>query len=238
MYTWTTKKAKVFNKWELVKEFNVPIYYAEADEDWAKSDCLFHFRENRNYRLPEDLDFWSFGRYDQFLDYEKPNEDDYDYEDWLYYKDKFEEMTKKLDEEYYWQWLDWYEHSAISISIAWTWMQCRRDTSNNVWIVAIPKKYFEWEEAEKKAMEYLKNAVNDFSDWMNGWVYEFWITEEVEFTNPEHWSTYKDIPIDDVESGWYTMSMEDKYMEKDIEDNIKMICKNRWIEFDEIKIEG
>ena len=238
MYTWTTKKAKVFNKGELVKEFNVPIYYAEADEDWAKWDCLFHFRENRNYRLPQDLDFWSFDRYDQFLDYEKPNEDDYDYEDWLYYKDKFEEMTKKLDEEYYWQWLDWYEHSAIAISIAWTWMQCRFDTSNNVWIVAVPKEYFKWEEAEKEAYEYLNKAVNDFSDWMNGWVYEFWITEEVEFTNPEYWSTYKDIPIDEVESGWYTMSMEDKYMERDIEANIKMICEKRWIEFDEIKIEG
>ena len=235
MKTWEEKKVEVLKNWEIVKELRVPLYYADVDEEWAKWDCKFHFRENRSYRLPKDLDFWSFWKYDQFLDYIEPAEDDYDYEDWLYYKKEYEEMTQKLDNEYYWQWLDWYEHSAVAISIAWTWMQCRRDTSNKVWIVAIPKSYFEWQEnPEEKAYEYLKNAVDCYSDCFNGWVYEFRILEEVEFSNPNYWTVTEEVPIES-DSNWYLMS-DSELMEKDIEDNVKYYLEDKWIEYDEIKI--
>lgn len=235
METGRTNTIEVIKNWEVVKTFKAPIMYADVDEERAKWDCLFHFRENRNYRLPKDLDFWNFDKYDYFLDYKEPAEDDYDYEDWLYYKKEYEEMTKKLDDEYYWQWLDWYEHSAVAISIAWTWMQCRRDTSNNVWIVAVPKKYFEWENAEKDAMHYLKNAVEDYSDCFNGWVYESYLTEEVEFKNDNYWTITNDITIDDTWTNWYTMRTEND-MEDELIGFAKEICKDRGIEFDDIKI--
>lgn len=239
MDTGTTKTIEVFKNWEVVKIFKAPIMYADVDEDWAKWDCLFHFRDNRSYRLPKDLDFWSWDLFDEYnnSDYE-PSKDDYDYEDWKYNKERYEEMIKKLDDEYYWQWLDWYEHSAVAISIAWTWIQCRRDTSNRVWIVAVPKKYFDLNQMniEEKAYEYLKNAVDDYSDCFNGWVYESCLTEEVEFKNDDYWTITKDITIDDTWTNWYTMRTEDN-MEDELIGFAKMICKDREIEYDDIKID-
>lgn len=237
MDTGTIKTIEIIKNWEVVKTFKAPIMYVDIDEERAKWDCLFHFRDNRSYRLPKDLDFWSWDLFDEYnnSDYE-PEPDDYDYEDWKDKKERYEEMIKKLDDEYYWQWLDWYEHSAVEISIAWTWMQCRFDTSNNVWIVAVPKKYFEWEEAEKEAMRYLKNAVENYSDCFNGWVYESFLTEEVEFKNDDYWTITKDVEIDDTQTNWYTMRTEND-MEDELIGFAKMICKDRGIEFDEIKID-
>lgn len=237
MDTGTIKTIEIIKNWEVVKIFKAPIMYVDVDEERAKWYCLFHFRDNRSYRLPKDLDFWSWDLFDEYnnSDYE-PEPDDYDYEDWKDKKERYEEMIKKLNDEYYWQWLDWYEHSAVAISIAWTWMQCRFDTSNNVWIVAVPKKYFEWEEAEKEAMRYLKNVVEDYSDCFNGWVYESFLTEEVEFKNDDYWTITKDVAIDDTQTNWYTMRTEND-MEDELIGFAKMICKDRGIEFDDIKID-
>ena len=115
-------------------------------------------------------------------------------------------------------------------------MQCRWDTSNNVWIVAVPKEYFKWEEAEKEAMHYLKNAVEDYSDCFNGWVYESCLTEEVEVKNDDYWTITKDVAIDDTQTNWYTMRTEND-MEDELIGFAKMICKDRGIEFDDIKID-
>ena len=121
MDTGTIKTIEIIKNWEVVKTFKAPIMYVDVDEERAKWDCLFHFRDNRSYRLPKDLDFWSWDLFDEYnnSDY-KPEPDDYDYEDWKDKKERYEEMIKKLDDEYYWQWLDWYEHSAVAISRAWT----------------------------------------------------------------------------------------------------------------------
>lgn len=128
------------------------IGYEEDSESPRERDntgklCL---REHRRYKFPNELDF------DFCSDPEDTDE---------------KTIRETLEHRYHIFWLDCYEHSWILFSLSWQCMQCRFDTSNNVWFIAIPKKddsnpsiENSYEEAKKIAEAEIK-TYNQYLNW-------------------------------------------------------------------------
>lgn len=135
----------------------ISVYYdecAESPREWDNTGKLC-IRQHRRYCFPNELD---------------------------YDRDSAEEDSKKLYDEYHIFEIDCYEHSWISFSLSWWWMQCQFDTSKNCWFIAIPKNiYPDHAIAREIALEELKL----YNAYMNWEVYRYTIDKPDTYTNKE-----------------------------------------------------
>jgi len=199
-----TKEFQVFSKKDWVTQAMPVKWVAEVWNDWWRKEMedrfvKFDTREHRHYRFEHDLDFnwWLFDDYNN-LDNFKYWLDDEDRQE---ITEEAEAQIKKLDDNYYRWFVDCYDHSAISFSLAWQWMQDRRDTASRCWIIACPKAYNgydlkEWnespnkekwekveltlEEAEKEVIRYLWEY-NEYINWR--WPLEIFLEYEEEYVS-------------------------------------------------------
>lgn len=146
-----------------------------------RSDSKLCIREHRHYSFSNELD--------------------YDFE--------CEEPNGKQDlSDYFVFNLDCYIHSNIYFSLAWWWMQCRFDTSNDCWFIAMPKSQYESEEI---AQTNAKLEIDTYNKYINWEVYWFQETKPVIYT-AEDWRTITNWEIVDSCSGYYDIKdMLDEY---------------------------
>ena len=226
------KTINVFKKDKLVKTFYAPIDYAEfVDEQRVKDECKLHFKQHMDYNFPKDLDFFDFdtyGEWDYLLWLKEKDLDEYDKEKIKEYN----EMMEKLNSEYKRDWIDCYEHWTLHFSLVWQWIQCKFDTANRAGIIAVKKGIFS---EDFDFYKYFKEILGNYSSYCNGWIYEYYITEDLEFTNSDYWVLIEEVNVkEEVYSNWY-FNYND--LEEDLKDNIKRILGQRGIEFDKIEIE-
>lgn len=177
------------------------IGYEEYSESPRERDntgklCL---REHRRYKFPNELDF----------DFNLENENDDD------------ESIEALEKNYWIFRLDCYEHSWISFSLSWQGMQCKFDTSNNVWFIAIPK----WEDkitgavhnTQEEAKKIAEAEIKTYNQYLNGEVYRRTTEKPVKRTS-EDWQEKIEREYEDG-CWWY-------YDEKDILDEFKDLSTN------------
>lgn len=170
--------------------------YNPREDDNVGKLCL---REHRRYNFPNELDY----------DWDDMDDGGMD---WV-------EMSNLMKEYYIFR-LDCYEHSGISFSLAGQGMQCRFDTSNNVWFIAIPKKddsnpriENSYEEAKKIAEAEIKT----YNQYFNGEVYRRTTEKPIKRTSEDGQEKIER----EFEDGcwWY-------YDEKDILDEFKDLSPN------------
>lgn len=151
--------------------------------EWDNTGFLC-IRKHRNYKFPNELDF-DFDNYDDVHFAIKSGEklDDYDKENYA--------IFETLEHNHYIFWLDSYEHSWISFSLAWGGMQCKRDTSNNCWFIAVPKRDKLPNEdiwttrTEEEAKNIALNEIDTRNKYLNGEMYGYQIMKPVKRTNEE-----------------------------------------------------
>lgn len=161
---------------------------ADSPRDCRDNDLIkICFRENRNYRLPNDLNI--------------PFE--------------YEEATMILDgadKEYHIFVLDWYEHSGIVISLSGEGMQCNFDTSKWCWVICIRKEYLDKKYSKEEAEEIARDCIKEYTAYMNGEVYQYYIEEIVERTNGDRklitWEEVEDTRI----GGFYWIEETKNYI--------------------------
>ena len=157
-------------------------------EEWSNIWKLT-FRPHRSYKLPDEISF-------DFLWYDE------------WEKEAVEQM-ELLEKDYYVFFVDWYEHWWIAISLSWEWMQCRRDTARNAWLIAIPREYNwydlelwkdsknkeKWEKVivdEKEAVSIARQEIKDFDKYVNGEQYTADIYEKRHYICEETWEKSED----------------------------------------------
>lgn len=166
-------------------------------------------RKHRDYRFPNELDF-DFNAYD--------------------------EDEIKMPEKYYIFRLDCYEHGQIVFSFAGEGMQCRWDTTNHCWFIAVPKKYNAydlkeisvtpykkelWEKyevvelTESEARDIAKQELKEFNQYNNWEIYGYTVYQKVLWASETWEEKYEYETLDSC--GWY-FSIED--VKSDAEDYI------------------
>lgn len=207
-------KIKYFDKlWENTLE-NLQFYtwideFYDLDCCWKDDDSVkIDVREHRRYSFLHELwlDWW-------LLD-ETYEEGDYYYEDWL----ENEEKWKKINDEYYVFWLDFFEHSVIAFSLSLHRRDLgyyERDRSRNIWVIAVKKSdWIDFEMAEKIARE----TIDNYNSLLNWRVYEWRIEEDGDFY--------------DGCTGYYDSSEAFS----DWENAVENYLKTKWIKFDSFEI--
>lgn len=224
-------------------------WWNEMESRFVKLDV----RRHRHYTFQHDLDF----NRDLYDDYN--NLDNFKY--WLDDEDRkditesAEAQFKKLDDNYYRWFVDCYDHSAVSFSLAWCWMQCQFDTSNKCWIIACPKAYnsydFEernestkkdsWEkievsleEAEKEVKRYLEEY-NEYINWW--WPLEIFLEYEEEYVSTK-WNGNKitDRRYLDDSNLWIYYNRDLDQAKEDILDEAKKYLDDEHIEYGELSL--
>lgn len=209
-----TMKIKYFDKlWENTLE-NLQFFtwideYYDYDCTWKDDETVkIDVREHRHYNFLHDfwLDWW-------MLD-EEYEEGDYYYEDWLNEQEKW----RKINDEYYVFWLDFFDHSVIAFSLAMhrrdIWYY-ERDRSRNVGVIAVKKSdWIDFEQAEKIA----RTTIEDYNSLLNWRVYE-WRIEE-------NWDFY------DGCTGYY--NSDEAF--SDWENAVENYLKTKWIKFESFEI--
>ena len=151
-------------------------YYEDLDPRFNSNIWKFCVRKNRDYTFPNELDF-DFDAYDE---------------------DEIE-----TPENYYIFPLDCYIHGWVAFSLHWEGMQCRFDTANNCWFIAVPKKYnrYDLEEISKtkwkewtdhydpaelsrtEAKDIAREELNTYNQYLRWEIYEYIIYEKVKWTS-------------------------------------------------------
>lgn len=157
-----------FTKDNLVLEIDYD-FFADSPRD---SDDLtkFNIRKHRRYDFPEEFSF-----------------------DWENQK----EEVKRLSKDYHIFFLDCYEHSGITFSLMWTWMQCAFDTARNCWCIIVPNDV-----EHNNAREIVESELKQYNQYLNWEIYMFSLYET--FPNIEvEWRTYE-TPMELIDScGWF-----------------------------------
>ncbi len=170
MYTGETQKYKRI-PYKLIQ-----CEMAEDPRSYDDTDLVaLCVREHRHYTFANDLDF------------------DFDLDD-----DELEKEIKELSKKYHLFEIDMYEHSTVHFSLSGGGMQCRFDTSSDVWFIAISKEH---RPEEKEAEEIARNSLEEYSNYCNGFVYE-WVVKysEVGAGEDEYfWPYYSNSAWEDAE---------------------------------------
>ena len=206
------------------------VALVRAQEDWWEMESRFikvDFRKHRHYNLPKELDF------------------DWDaYDEWDEASDK---QIEFLNEHYYRWFVDCYDHSAVSFSIQWEWMQCRWDTARKCGIIACPKEYcwydFElwcnsiykdkedWpiQTTEQEAYKECKRYLAEFTERANWWwPLDVFMEYEETYQSIQSWDTKK-LRNSDWDSLGIYYSMDRDEIEWAVLEEAKRYLLDNWI---------
>ena len=155
----------------------------------------------------ERSNIWKM-RVQEHRHYTFPKEMDYDLDD-----DKDRAI---LEKHYHVFMLDCFIHSTVHFSLSWAGMQCRFDTANNIWYIAVPKEMNSYDQrawamstnqdkwtkriyTEKEAMDVAEDELKIYNQYTNWEVY-IWIIEQPVVWTSEHGARKTTWEI--VESCW------------------------------------
>lgn len=181
-------KTYKLNNWK-----RLVIWYNEGADSPREQDNIWKLciRKYRNYNFPNELKF----DFDLAID-----------------EEGFDEQEKEL-KPYYFFALDCYEHWGIVFSLAWSWMQCQFDTSEDCGFIAIPKiSEGVGEITKEQALSYAEDEIKMFNQYLNWEVYRYVIQESVKRTS-EDWRVRYEFEYEDWGCGYYDI--------KDILDEFK-----------------
>lgn len=177
------------------KEYKLVICQDECADDpridgWDREWSDLCIRKNRKYDFPNELDF------------------DFDaYDDW--------EITLPwLDPNQYIFQLDFYEHSWITFSLKWEWMNDRFDSSINVWFIIVSLDN-DAEKSDWLARDIAREYINNYNAYLNWEIYEFIIEEQDIITKDwkEYYSWWENY---DSCWGFYSFKEASEYINHDI----------------------
>ncbi len=144
----------IINFFIMLQKINIPwlgeleIIYDDFPFDPMESwEVMMDICPNRNYIFPKSFSL--------------------DWEDIKLYNNL--DSIKRFEKMYHICWLDCYQHSWISLSLAWEWMQCRFDTTKNIWVIWLHRETYTKEEA----IEYMRSFLRKYNAYLNWEFYCF-----------------------------------------------------------------
>lgn len=198
-------------------------------EDFKNEDIKIDIREHRSYTFEHD--FWL--KHDILdLDFTWESEEDLEYDsDYEQYKEEIAKY-KKIQDEYYVFWLDFFEHTTMSFSLT-----ARRenigyyefDRSRDVWIIAVKK---EIAKDEHDAMEIASKELEMYNSRCNGWIYQYALDEKEEYFS-------KDLKRKLTQYEFYdgcTGFIDFERCKEDAMDSVKSYLNSNGIEYDSLEL--
>lgn len=181
-----TEPIEIINRWNYKAIVSYDDYsYEDSPRDWVNATKLC-IKPHRHYVFPNELKI--------------------DWDD--------EEQMVDIEKGYRVYTIDCYEHGGISFSIHWEGIQCRWDTSNNCWFIAVPRKDCE---LETEARERARQDLNEYNQWLSWDIYRWEIYRTDEWINKTTWESKED----DTYIEWCGYFLDIEECRKDALDQIR-----------------